>query len=228
MTNRDATDAGPPARSLSPGERQATVERLCAHFARDAISATELERRLDIAYAARTPGELVSLERDLPPLQRETRPVAPAPRSSASVDPSRPARKIDLIVSVWGTTERKGSWVPPRTLTAVSVMGGTDLDFRQAAFATAEVSVRLFALMGGVDIVVPPGVRVEWGGLALMGGVTMPEPSTPPARDAPVIRITGLVCMGGVDVMERLPGESAGDARKRLRMARKAHRGRLP
>ncbi|WP_420463765.1 hypothetical protein [Candidatus Palauibacter sp.] len=99
---------------------------------------------------------------------------------------------------------------------------------RQAAFATAEVSVRLFALMGGVDIVVPPGVRVEWGGLALMGGVTMPEPSTPPARDAPVIRISGLVCMGGVDVVERLPGESAGDARKRRRMARKPRRRRLP
>ncbi len=103
-------------------------------------------------------------------------------------------------------------------------MGGTDLDFRQATFATEAVSVRLLALMGGVDIVVPPGVRVEWGGIALMGGVTMPEPGTPPAPDAPVIRLSGLVCMGGVDVVERHPGESARDARKRIRNDRKARR----
>ncbi|MYL05903.1 MAG: hypothetical protein F4012_03540 [Gemmatimonadales bacterium] len=140
------------------------------------------------------------------------------------VDPARPVQESDLIVSIWGATERKGSWIPPRRLNAVTVMGGTDLDFRQATFATETVSVRLLALMGGVDIVVPPGVRVEWGGIALMGGVSTPEPDTPPAPDAPVIRISGLVCMGGVDVVERHPGESARDARKRIRKDRKARR----
>jgi len=213
-------------RALSPEERQATVDRLCAHFARDAMNTTELERRLDIAYAARTRAELVALERDLPALRSETRPAVPEPSPAASVpvDPARPVQEHDLIVSIWGATERKGSWVPPRQLTAVTVMGGTDLDFRQAAFATETVSVRLLALMGGVDIVVPPGVRVEWGGIALMGGVSMPEPVTPPAPDAPVIRLSGLVCMGGVDVVERHPGESARDARKRIRKDRKARR----
>ncbi len=212
--------------ALSPEERQATVDRLCAHFARDAMNTTELERRLDIAYTARTRAELVALERDLPALRSETRPAVPEPATTAAVpvDPARPVQEHDLIVSIWGATERKGSWVPPRQLTAVTVMGGTDLDFRQAAFAAETVSIRLLALMGGVDIVVPPGVRVEWGGIALMGGVSMPEPVTPPAPDAPVIRLSGLVCMGGVDVVERHPGESARDARKRIRKDRKARR----
>ncbi len=229
-------------RALSPEERQATVDRLCAHFARDAMNTTELERRLDIAYAARTRAELVALEQDLPALRSERRPAVPVPATtpdaasvaadvaaspaapSVPVDPSRPVQENDLIVSIWGATERKGSWVPPRQLTAIAVMGGTDLDFRQATFATGTVSVRLLALMGGVDIVVPPGVRVEWGGIALMGGVSTPERDTPPAPDAPVIRLTGLVCMGGVDVVERHPGESARDARKRIRKDRKARR----
>ena len=215
-----------PEKALSPEERQATVDRLCAHFARDAMNTTELERRLDIAYAARTRAELVALERDLPALRSETRPAVPAPVATASVpvDPARPVQESDLIVSIWGATERKGSWIPPRRLNAVTVMGGTDLDFRQATFATETVSVRLLALMGGVDIVVPPGVRVEWGGIALMGGVSTPEPDTPPAPDAPVIRISGLVCMGGVDVVERHPGESARDARKRIKRDRRARR----
>lgn len=215
-----------PEKALSPEERQATVDRLCAHFARDAMNTTELERRLDIAYAARTRAELVALDRDLPALRGETRPAEPAPVATASVpvDRARPVQESDLIVSIWGATERKGRWIPPRRLSAVTVMGGTDLDFRQATFATETVSVRLLALMGGVDIVVPPGVRVEWSGIALMGGVSTPEPGTPPAPDAPVIRISGLVCMGGVDVVERHPGESARDARKRIRKDRKARR----
>ena len=215
-------------RALSPEERQATVDRLCAHFARDAMDTTELERRLDIAYAARTRAELVALEQDLPALRSETCPAEPepepAPVASVPVDPARPVQESDLIVSIWGATERKGSWVPPRRLNAVTVMGGTDLDFRQATFATETVSIRVLALMGGVDIVVPPGVRVEWGGIALMGGVSTPERGTPPDPDAPVIRISGLVCMGGVDVVERHPGESARDARKRIKKDRKARR----
>lgn len=217
-----------PKRTLSPEERQAAVDRLCAHFARDAMNTTELERRLDIAYAARTRAELVALEQDLPALRSETSPAAPAPApaptASVPVDPARPVQESDLVVSIWGATERKGSWVPPRQLNAVTVMGGTDLDFRQATFATETVSIRVLALMGGVDIVVPPGVRVEWGGIALMGGVSTPERGTPPAPDAPVIRISGFVCMGGVDVVERHPGESARDARKRIKKDRKARR----
>ncbi len=213
-------------KALSPDERQATVDRLCAHFARDGMDTTEFERRLDIAYAARTRAELVALERDLPALPGDTHDALPdrAPAASVPVDPAGSVQENDLLVSIWGATERKGSWVPPRRLHAVTVMGGTDLDFRQASFATREVSVRLFAMMGGVDIVVPPGVRVEWGGIALMGGVTMPERATPPAPDAPLIRLSGLVCMGGVDVVERFPGESVRDARKRIRKDRKARR----
>lgn len=234
MGNTDATDGGPPARSLAPAEREAAVERLCAHFARDALTDTELERRLDLAYAARTTAELASLEADLPALEGSAAavpgsPTSPAPSGSEAppaspVASGRPAADHDLVVSVWGSTERKGGWTPPRRLTALSVMGGTELDFREAEFATREVSVRVVAVMGGVDVIVPPGVRVEWTGIALMGGVATPERMNPPAPDAPVVRISGLVCMGGVDVVERLPGESAKEARKRLKRARKARR----
>lgn len=225
MTDTDKRDAGPPARPPSPEERQATVERLCAHFARDTLTASELESRLDLAYAARTRNELVVIERDLPDLGVSDTKTVPTPTDAEDrIDPARPAAEQDLLVSIWGSTERKGAWIPPRRLTALTVMGGTELDFREAQFASPEVSVRVVALMGGVDVIVPPGVRVEWAGIALMGGVTTPERLHPPAGDGPLVRITGLVCMGGVDIVERLPGESAKEARKRLRQARKARR----
>ena len=226
MRMTDETDAGAPAGPPSPEERQTTVDRLCEHFARDALTASELEVRLDLAYAARMRAELVWLEHGLAALGSETRPAPPPARAAGSVpiDPGRAVGERSLIVSIWGGTERKGDWTPARRLTALTVMGGAELDFREAVFATHEVSLRVGVVMGGAVIIVPPGVGVEWAGIALLGSVTTPERTGPPARDGPVIRISGLVCMGGVDVVERLPGESAREARKRRKIEKKARR----
>ena len=218
-----------PAKMISSQERQASVDRLCAHFAQDNMSDSELERRLDLAYAARTKAELVALERDLPDLasQPERGPPAtavPAPAPAVAIDPTRHVSDHNFMISVMGGTERKGSWTPARTLTALSVMGGATLDYREATFATPEVSLRLLTIMGSVEIIVPPGVRVEWNGIAIMGGVTTLHPSHPPGPGAPVLRVTGLVCMGSVEIVERLPGESARETRKRVKAARKARR----
>lgn len=229
MGATDPTKAVSPQGPPSPAERQAAVDRLCGHFARDALTASELEHRLDRAYAARTRAELAALERDLPDSGPGTSPSARAPqRRPAAADLRGTVRERDLVVSIWGGTARTGSWTPARRLTALTVMGGTELDFREAVFATDEVSVRVATVMGGVEVLVPPGVGAEWTGIALMGGVTMPQRSAPAAPDGPVIRISGLVVMGGVDVVERLPGESAREARKRRKRERKARRREGP
>ena len=149
---------------------------------------------------------------------------APQPAAAVPVDPSRRVAARDFMVSIWGATDRKGSWTPARTITSLSIMGGAGLDFRDATFGTDEVNVRVVAVMGGAEIIVPPGVRVEWNGVAIMGGVDIGEPVEPPGPDAPVIRVTGLVCMGSVEVVERERGETAKEARKRRRALRKARR----
>ena len=83
--------------------------------------------------------------------------------------------------------------------------------------------LNVFAFMGGVQVVVPPGVRVEMNGVALMGGFEerVRTPELPPA-DAPVLRIGGFVMMAGVDVSVRYPGETERDARDRQRQLRRA------
>jgi hypothetical protein len=59
-----------PSQPISPQERQVTVDRLCAHYAADHLDTDEFERRLDLAYAARSGGELMAVVRDLPALER--------------------------------------------------------------------------------------------------------------------------------------------------------------
>ena len=213
-----------PTRVISAQERQATVDRLCAHFAADNLRTAEFESRLDLAYAAQTGAELVALEQDLPELPSDATAGVPAPAPSPAtiVDTSRPVSERDFMLSIMGGSERKGNWTPPQRLTVLSVMGGTCLDFRDATFASREVNVSLVAIMGGAEIIVPPGVHVESNGIAIMGGFGREEPGRPVDPGAPVIRINGLVIMGGVEIKERHPGESDREARKRLKAERKA------
>jgi len=209
----------------SPEARQGTVDRLCAHFAADHLKTAELERRLDRAYAAQTGAELATLEQDLPELlpDGETAQLVPAPLPAARVDTTRPTRNRGFMLAILGLAKRKEDWTPPRRLTALTIYGGAKLDFRDATFTTSEVKVTLCSILGGAKIIVPPGVHVESNGIAILGGFGR-GPGRPAEPDAPTIRINGLVILGAVAIQERLPGESGGEARRRLKAARMARR----
>jgi hypothetical protein len=104
----------------------------------------------------------------------------------------------------------------------LTVMSGAHLDFRDARFPPGVTDVTCFVLMGGVEIIVPPGVHVELNGFALMGGFGQRGgrelPSDP---NAPVLRIGGVAVMGGVDLQVRLAGQTEGDVRAAERLARR-------
>jgi hypothetical protein len=226
------TDEILPTRPIAPGEREGAVDRLCTHFARDHLTVDQFEHRLDIAYAAREHAELVALESDLPALLDPAAPatgVQPYAHGQAGpvVDPSRAVSERDFLVAVMGGAERKGTWTPPKQLTALSIMGGVELDFREASFGEKVTQVTVISLMGGTDIIVPPGVHVEANGVAIMGGFGSGEPAGPVDPGAPVIKVNGFVMMGGVEIKHRLPGESERQAKKRLKAERKA-RAKLP
>jgi hypothetical protein len=130
-------------------------------------------------------------------------------------------KEREVVLAIMGGATRKGAWTPARQNFAFSVMGGTELDFREASLGRGVTEVRVFALMGGVDIVIPPGVNVESHGIGIMGGFDHRGDVDEPDIDAPTLRISGLAIMGGVDISVRHPGESARDARRRRRVEKK-------
>jgi hypothetical protein len=200
--------------------REAAIARLSEAFSRDDLDMDEFERRVDLAHRAETVAELEPLLADLP---APTGTPEPATTALAPMVRREGIREKALLVSIMGGTERKGQWLVPRKIRIFTMMGGTDLDFRDAQFAPGVTEIHIFAMMGGVDIVVPPGLAVEMNGVAIMGGFEhMERASRHPDPDAPLLRIDGLVVMGGVDVDTRLPGESRREARKRERSERKA------
>jgi hypothetical protein len=198
--------------------RERVITELCEHYAHDALDDGQFEDRLDRAHAARSLQELDVLTADLPALH--------APGSPATLAaPVGEVRDKQVMVAVMGAATRKGSWVPPRQLHVFAIMGGAELDFREARFGPGIVEVTVFALMGGVEITVPPGVRVEVEGIGIMGAFDEQRLAAgTPDPGAPVIRVGGVALMGGVEIHTRLPGESRSEAKKRLRLEKREMR----
>ena len=198
--------------------RERVINQLIQHYAAENLTDAGLEERLMQVYAATTVPELHALVADLPVAGPEAAPgAAPSPSTAVARADYTPERQV--VAAVMGGAERKGVWTPPKQLFVVAAMGGAELDFRQARFGPGVTEVMCFVLMGGVEIVVPPGVHVDLNGLALMGGFGQVGHAPPPDDPAaPILKIGGVALMGGVDVSIRYPGEKAGDAKRRERL----------
>jgi hypothetical protein len=206
--------------------RQVTVDALCEHFANDAMSVEEFERRVELAHRAATVEDLKSLLEDLPgagvPAVRQE--PAPEPRTDRSVTAAAHVKERETMVAILGGATRKGAWTPARQNYAVAVCGGAHLDFREAVFGPGVTDLRVLAMWGGVEIIVPPGINVESHGIGILGGFEHRSEHTYIESDTPTLRISGVAVMGGVDIHTRYAGETARDARRRQRLERKERR----
>lgn len=218
--------------------REAAVDALAEAFAEDALGLEEFERRVELAHRAETAGELRFLLEDLPGARNllvgrdGAGPIAETVPRDASLTPApdpggremaTPGREQAAIVGFLGAGVRRGRWHPARYNYAVAVLGGADLDFRDCPLPPV-TDVRCFAVMGGVEIIVPPDVVVQSSGLGILGGFEHRGGTESPPPGAPVIRITGLAVMGGVHVQVRYPGETAAESKRRVREERREKR----
>ena len=130
------------------------------------ITMDELEERLEATYTAKTFGELVPITADLPatstsvPSSGLARAAGPAAAVSRIGGTPGPRHRSIAILSGAG---RKGRWVVPAKYTTVAVLGGVELDLREATFAEQVTEINVNVLMGGVEIKVPEGVEVQIG-----------------------------------------------------------------
>jgi hypothetical protein len=82
-------------------------------------------------------------------------------------------------------------------------MGGADIDLRQAELQGPEATITVYSVMGGAHVIVPEGVHVELGGLAIMGGKDHRPGKEPVPPGAPVVRVRAYTLMGGVSVITK-------------------------
>lgn len=217
MTGLPATPSAP----LSDVQRDYVVQVLSAAFATDRLSMEQLDERLSLVYGARSLGELEVLLADPAEPNRSLADATSVNRLAA--EPVVPARGAAL--ALMGGFERNGSWIVPRHLRVVAVMGGGELDLRQAKLGAGVTEIEIFTLWGGVDIKVPTGVRVEVTGMAVMGGFSVSGAEATEDPHAPVLRISGLAIMGGVDIKHK--GRDKHSEKRYLQALERAQKLRL-
>jgi Domain of unknown function (DUF1707)/Cell wall-active antibiotics response 4TMS YvqF len=204
---------------VSDAERDAVLRTLGDHAAVGRLTLDELEDRSGRALTAKTRGELAILTSDLP-----------QEAGQAAVSSPVPARRkpVRWMVAIMGGSHRRGRFRAVGRINAVAIMGGDEIDLREAEIEGGELTLNLFALMGGSNIYVPDSVEVETGGFSLMGGHEEIGSERPPRAGAPLIRIRTYNVLGGATIY-RLPPQARGLSLKEARrLARSSERGELP
>src|SRR5207248_5217536 len=127
--------SGPADHSLmrvSDSDREQAADVLREAAGQGRISLDELEERLESAYAAKTYADLAAVTHDLPASGRMPAPPAQLPTQVSRIGGST---KATFSVAIISGARRAGRWVVPRSYVSVAVMGGLELDLREAQFA---------------------------------------------------------------------------------------------
>jgi hypothetical protein len=194
----------------SDADRERVAETLREAAGDGRLTMDELDERLDAVYAAKTYAELVPITQDLPD---SGAPYAPAP-ARAAADPVRQyggEPTSHTAVAILGGFSRKGDWVVPKTFNAFMLLGGGEIDLRDARFAEREVSIHVVAILGGCEITVPEDATVNVNGVGIMGAFEHSAQGAGISSGGPVINISGVAFMGGVDVTRKPPKKSKRD-----------------
>jgi hypothetical protein len=181
---------------VSDAERDATLKVLGDHAAVGRLSMDELEERCDQAFTVRTRGELDALTSDLP--------QDAASASSQATALTEAHRILRRTVAILGSTSRRGPFRAVGSLSAIAVIGGDDIDLREAEIEGGELTIKVTSVMGAVSIYVPDTVEVEFGGFSILGANREKGAYRRRHAKAPVIRIRGFNLMG-VTTVFRVP-----------------------
>lgn len=124
------------------------------------------------------------------------------PDDVATLDPEDAEGHLFAIL---GGCSRNGYWEPPARLRVYALMGGAELDFREASLFEGVTVLEVYALMGGASIIVPPDINVRTSGTGVLGGFGNVE-NRATEEGAPTLHIKGIAVMGGVDIkVKKLP-----------------------
>lgn len=205
MPTSAARDASPPgvpeAGPTRPGgaaldrvatsdQRDAAIARLSDAFARDVLPVEEFERRVASVYRATTAGALRDLTGDLPEVEAE--------RGARSTYPAHLRAMAPRITSFLSNVERGGPVAVPPRLEVRSTLGNVELDLRDASFDPGVTEIVVRALLGNVEVWLPPEVAVEDHGTAILGSFAVR--TTGVGTGGPVVRIVGRAVLGNVEV----------------------------
>lgn len=147
----------------------------------------------------------------------------PAPLARHRIVTASEVRDNDGMAVFLSGQERKGDWAMPRHLRIFCVLGSAVVDLREARISEGISVLEVVVVLGSVELMVPPGIRVEFSVDTLAGSVEFhPDPTVPLDPAAPTIHVVGSTYLGSVEAYARLAGEGGREAKRRIRAFNRA------
>jgi hypothetical protein len=187
----DATQAS--QLRASHEDRDAVIETLRVAAGDGRLTAEELDERLEIAFNAKTYGELAVLTSDLP-----------ATAAGAAVTPAVTPKDIVQINCTSGHMARDGRWVVPRRIELKVTSGHVKLDLTQAIITHRVLDIQADVRSGHLRIVTKPGIAVDADEVEVRSGHVGVK--APWGLDVPValqVNVSGRVGSGHISAGPR-------------------------
>ncbi len=194
----------PPADQLraSHEDRDRVIEMLRVAAGDGRLTAEELDERVEVAFSARTYGELAALTSDLPAGRQAITPL----------HSSQPVASKDVVRLECrsGNVSRVGRWVVPRRIEVRVTSGGCKLDFTDAIIGHPSIEVDAQVRSGKLTMITKPGIAVDADDVSIGSGDV--KVRAPWGADVPVtltISVSGRV--GSGNIVARPPRRSFWD-----------------
>ena len=104
--------------------------------------------------------------------------------------------------SIFGGIEDKIIAQDFRDGEAVAILGGIDLDLRQAKLSNGQATLDVTSIFGGIRLRVPRGWRVNLRNVTLFGSVEHNREQPDPEAETGVLTIVGTALFGGLEVSD--------------------------
>jgi predicted membrane protein len=105
------------------------------------------------------------------------------------------------LFTLWGGVEKKINSSQFSGGEATALMGGIKLNLSEAGLSSGNNELKVTALMGGVEIIVPEGWNVLVSGSPILGGIEDKTKKTGAASaTSGTLRLSSFVLMGGIEV----------------------------
>jgi hypothetical protein len=183
-------------------DRDRVIELLRVAAGDGRLTAEELDERVEVAFSARTYGELAALTSDLPAGGQA---IAPA-----LAGPAERAKDVVRLECRSGNVSRVGRWVVPRRIEARVTSGNVKLDFTEAVVADRTIKIEAEVRSGNLLIITKPGIIVDADDVVIRNGnVKVREPWGTAVPVTLRISVSGRV--GSGNIIARPPRRSFWD-----------------
>ncbi len=136
-----------------------------------------------------------------------------SPTEPSATGGSAPVTDDDDVLScfaVWAGVQRRSTSRAFRGGDATAIMGGIELDLRDAVPVPEGAVLELTAVMGGVDVTVPHDWKIINEVSAIMGGIEDNRSGHGRSPDR-ILYLRGFAMMGGIEIKDSLKGAKSDD-----------------